>query len=164
MTVRDPLTSAVTGRAPGTGESVQRSAGSAAMKGGYVKRGKPIYPPGWKAFSVAIRYARAEGQCECTGECGLHKTHPGPRRCVERDRTAAIWAKGIVVLTVAHLCRCEPLCADERHVKAMCNRCHLRTDIPLHRQHTAEQRRRERETLGQTSFLDLPGIAGRIKP
>lgn len=64
---------------------------------------KPQYDTGWKEFSRRIRFERAEGRCECEGECGLHRTHPGPRRCVERDGEPAIWANGIVMLTVAHL-------------------------------------------------------------
>jgi len=96
------------------------------------------YPAHWKTLSRMIRYERAKGRCECTGECGLHRTHPGPRRCEEMDQQPAKWAKGIVVLTVAHLngpggvCACDPLCADAAHVKAMCNRCHLRYDVKLH--------------------------------
>lgn len=103
------------------------------------------YPPEWKALSRTIRIDRAQAQCECEGECGLHRTHPGPRRCEERDRQPAKWAKGLVVLTVAHLngpggvCQCDPLCADPAHLKAMCQRCHNRYDVPLrarNRSHT----------------------------
>lgn len=61
------------------------------------------YPAEWKSLSWMIRYERAQGRCECTGECGLHRTHPGPRRCEEMDQRPAKWAKGTVVLTVAHL-------------------------------------------------------------
>lgn len=97
-----------------------------------------VYPPEWAHVSGAIRFTRAEGRCECRGECGLHRTNPGPRRCVERDGQKAVWAKGKVVLTVAHLnavggpCRCDPLCADPEHLKAMCQKCHLRYDTPRH--------------------------------
>jgi len=116
-------------------------------------RAQPQYPSNWKAFSQSIRFDIAQGRCQCTGECGLHRTHPGPRRCVERDRTPAQFARGQVILTVAHLCDCNPPCADERHVKAMCNRCHLRVDSLLHQQHAAETRRLTREAAGQGSFL-----------
>ena len=68
----------------------------------------------------------------------------------------AVWAHGLVVLTVAHLCTCDPLCAEPSHLKAMCNRCHLRVDMPLHQRHAAETRRREREAMGQTTFLEQP--------
>lgn len=99
------------------------------------------YPDGWKNFSNKIRFDRAEGRCECTGECGLHGPSlfkKGKRRCVEVHGRAAKWAKGQVMLTVAHLnaeygpCRCDPLCKDPDHVKAMCQRCHLRYDVPRH--------------------------------
>lgn len=96
------------------------------------------YPAEWPDFSRRIRVERANGQCECHGECGLHRTTGGPRRCLELDGMPARWARGVVRLTVAHLnaaggpCRCMPLCAIEAHVKAMCNRCHLRYDVWLH--------------------------------
>src|SRR5256885_17008600 len=103
-------------------------------------RPRPQYPAHWKEFSRHIRYDVAQGRCQCTGECGLHRTHPGPRRCVEIDGTPAIWARGLVVLTVAHLCQCEPLCAEASHVIAACNRCHLRIDHEMHQHHAAETR------------------------
>lgn len=106
-----------------------------------------VYPPHWKGISRRIRFERARGRCECTGECGLHRTHPGPRRCIERDGQPAKWAKGTVVLTVAHLngpggpCRCDPLCGQDSHLKAMCQRCHLRYDVKLHVKHAHDTRR-----------------------
>ena len=47
---------------------------------------------------------------------------------MEMDQQPAKWAKGRVVLTVAHLCQ-DSTCDDEAHLKAMCNRCHLRYDV-----------------------------------
>ena len=111
------------------------------------------YPKDWKNFSVRIRVDRAAGQCECAGECGLHGASlfkPGPRRCVERHGHPAQWAKGKIVLTVAHLnapggpCQCEPRCGIDAHVKAMCQRCHLRYDIDRHVMHRTEKRDAER--------------------
>lgn len=105
-----------------------------------------LYPKDWKAVSHFIRKTRAGGRCECAGECGLHRTTPGPRRCVERDGEPAKWARGKVMLTVAHLnakggpCRCAPLCSNPDHLKAMCNRCHLRYDAPMHQLHASETR------------------------
>jgi len=118
-------------------------------------RPKPLYPPNWNIFSAMIRTERAQGQCECTGLglCGLHCTHPGPRRCVERDGQPAIWARGKVILTVAHICTCWPPCTEPAHVLACCQRCHLRIDIPLHQRHAAETRRRGKEAAGQLSLL-----------
>jgi hypothetical protein len=112
--------------------------------------GDPRYPTDWPAFSRRIRVERAQRQCECRGECGLHRTTGGPRRCLERDGVPAIWAKGIIRLTVAHLnaaggpCQCDPLCTIDAHVKAMCNRCHLRYDVALHRRNASATRYRKR--------------------
>lgn len=98
------------------------------------------YPKDWKAISLAIR-KRAEGRCECLGECGLHRTTPGPRRCVERNGEPAKWAKGKVVLTVAHLNHTPMDCRPE-NLKAMCQRCHLRYDHDLHQRNSYETRRK----------------------
>jgi hypothetical protein len=86
------------------------------------------YPPNWLEFSNHIRFARARGQCECTGHCGLHGGRPNGKRCTERHHEPARWAKGTVRLTVAHLCDCDPPCQIPSHVLAMCQRCHLRVD------------------------------------
>jgi len=103
---------------------------------------KKKYPPEWDAFSADIRFNLAEGRCECMGECGLHKTTPGPRRCIEKHGTKAMWAAGRIILTVAHLCDCDPLCVNPGHVKAMCQRCHNRLDNPMRMKHAKETRRR----------------------
>lgn len=89
------------------------------------------YPGNWKAISARIR-ERSGGRCECAGECGLHRTHPGPRRCEERHGEAAKWARGKVVLTVAHLDHTPENVGDD-NLKAMCQRCHLRYDSEHHR-------------------------------
>ena len=96
----------------------------------------------WEEFSRRIRFERAKGQCECEGECGLHDGKdlffPKAHRCEERHGMNAKYALGVIVLTVAHLnrvggiCACSPPCAKEDHVKAMCQRCHLRYDVELH--------------------------------
>ena len=102
------------------------------------------YPKDWPAISKRIR-ERSGGQCECIGECGLHKTHPGPRRCIERNGHAAQWAKGKIVLTVAHLNHDGMDCRDE-NLKAMCQRCHLRYDQDLHVTNSYATRKRGKAT------------------
>lgn len=94
---------------------------------------KTRYPKNWKAISLRIR-ARSGGQCECVGECGLHRAPDGwtPWRCVERNGRAAMWARGKVVLTVAHLDH-QPENCDDSNLKAMCQRCHLVYDLPHHK-------------------------------
>ena len=98
-----------------------------------------LYPADWEAISWRIRFERAGGQCECMGECGLHRTHPGPQRCTERHGEPGQWTRGTIVLTTAHLCH-DPSCRDEMHLRAMCQRCHLCYDGALHRQHARERR------------------------
>lgn len=103
------------------------------------------YPKDWKQIVARIR-ARSGGQCECMGECGLHRTHPGPRRCVELDGAPAIWAKGRIVLTTAHLDHVPENCSDD-NLRHMCQRCHLRYDIEHHKQTAYQTRRRGRAAL-----------------
>lgn len=96
------------------------------------------YPANWKAIRRKI-LDRAQYRCECEGECGLHRTNPGPRRCTETHGRPAAWAKGKVVLTIAHLDHRPENCADD-NLKAMCQRCHLRYDNELHKTNSAATR------------------------
>lgn len=106
---------------------------------------KKRYPKDWPAISKRIR-ERSGGRCECEGECGLHRTTPGPRRCIELNGQPAKWAKGLVVLTVAHLNHTEMDCRDE-NLRAFCQRCHLRYDIE-HHQVNARKTRRAKKAHG----------------
>lgn len=99
-----------------------------------------LYPPDWFIKRQEI-LTRASQTCECTGQCGLHPPNPTLRRCVERNATKARFAKGRVVLTIAHLCKCDPLCSDTSHLIAACQRCHLRIDSKLHAQHRLQTQR-----------------------
>lgn len=101
---------------------------------------KVKYPKGWKYFSYWIRFFRAKGRCECTSECGLHLNG----RCTEIHGNNAQYANGVICLTVMHLCKCNPICMNERHVKAACQRCHLRVDVPLHMKNSRDTRARKR--------------------
>lgn len=58
----------------------------------------------------------------------------------------AKWAKGNVVLTVAHLNHTPEDCRPE-NLKAMCQRCHLRYDHD-HHQRNARETRRSRKAAG----------------
>lgn len=98
---------------------------------------KARYPKDWKVISLEVR-ARSGGQCECVGECGLHRAPAGwtPWRCIERNGREAFFARGRVVLTVAHLDHTpenngEP--GNRPNLKAMCQRCHLVYDLPHHK-------------------------------
>lgn len=85
------------------------------------------YPKDWKAISLRIR-ERAQDQCECVNECGLHPWG----RCIEKQGHKAFFAKGKIILTVAHLDDKDPMSCTDDNLKAMCQRCHLRYDRPQH--------------------------------
>lgn len=141
---------------------------------------RAAYPPNWADLRAAA-LSRSGGQCECEGQCGLHDSRlsgaclaanlhdacqwprvcgcichgpePRDRRCEERNGLWAKWAKGKVVLTTAHLCN-DPSCANLMHLRAMCNRCHIRIDQPLHREHAAASKRAHLEAAGQSRLLE----------
>jgi len=85
------------------------------------------YPQDWNLTRALVR-ARSGGQCECTGQCGLHQPNPAPRRCIERHSAWATFAKGRVRLACAHTCTCRPLCSNTTHLLDLCQRCHIRID------------------------------------
>ncbi len=99
------------------------------------------YPTMWRAVSKQIRFVRAAGRCECTGQCGKCSTG---ERCSAINYQPHPITKSKVVLTVAHQCECEPLCAEPTHLLAMCNRCHLNQDAPLHARNASRTRRGQR--------------------
>jgi hypothetical protein len=85
------------------------------------------YPKNWKAISQRIRFERAEGRCECVGECDID--HGG--RCDAHHGEAHPQTGSTVVLTTAHLDHTPENCGDD-NLKAMCQRCHLRLDRHHH--------------------------------
>lgn len=103
------------------------------------------YPADWLEISRRIRFERAQGRCECAGECGVD--HKG--RCrAEHGKPSPMTGKR-VVLTTAHLNHAPEQC-DDANLKAMCQRCHLRYDAALH----AETARRTRfRRLGQPDLF-----------
>ena len=113
------------------------------------------YPANWKGIRTKIM-GRAGNQCECMGECGLHRTTPGPRRCEEIHHEKAKWARGRVVLTIAHLwqgpCKCDHKCGHLEHLKALCQRCHLRYDLDHHKRRAAATRWRKRTRIQPELF------------
>ncbi len=123
-----------------------------------------LYPADWKAIVARVR-ERSGGQCECRGECGLHRTYPGPRRCEEMDRLPAKWAGGRVILTTAHRdypdgpCDCEERtglrCGNLDHLAHLCNRCHLRWDVEKHQKNARATRRRKALTIQPEFFAEV---------
>jgi hypothetical protein len=108
------------------------------------------YGSDWADFSDRIRFGRAGGWCECTGECG-RGTHVG--RCPNKHGEPAYGTESQVVLTVAHLCH-TPECRV--HVKAMCQGCHLHYDKAHHAETAFTTREQQAEQL---RLLEAPSIA-----
>ena len=99
------------------------------------------YPKDWKAISERIRFGRAEGRCECVGECGLtHSYEDWEARCPAINGEPNPDTGSKVVLTVAHLDHTPENCEDG-NLKAMCQRCHNRYDMPKRRAGIAERAR-----------------------
>lgn len=110
------------------------------------------YPKDWKAISARIRFVRAEGRCECTGECRLdHDGRCDARHGHPHPRTGA----KSVVLTTAHLADPIEDCRDE-NLKAMCEQCHNRMDAPMRAAGIKTRREAEKQRIldraGQLAF------------
>lgn len=111
------------------------------------------YPNDWAAISYHIRFERAQGRCECTGECGRHE-----ERCQAEHGKAHPLTQSIVVLTTAHLGtdtgdKHDKMDVRPENLKAMCQRCHLLFDIAEHRYNAAVTRRARKIENGQMELF-----------
>lgn len=98
------------------------------------------YPPDWPEISRRIRFERASGRCECTGECGRPAGHlAADRRCRNHHGGTAHGTGSRVVLTVAHLNHTPEDCR-EANLRAMCQGCHLHYDTEHHTRTRARTR------------------------
>lgn len=113
------------------------------------------YPATWPMISVRIRFERADGRCECRGECGRPTQHLDPDgRCRNRHMQPA-WSTGsLVVLTTAHRDHIPEHC-DEDNLVAMCQGCHLHHDRD-HRAQTRARIAREATEAQMYPLFDLP--------
>lgn len=102
-----------------------------------------LYPRDWKQISRSIR-ERSSGRCECPGDCGRGPMHlcegeHNTGRCIERNGKDAVYQRGTIVLTVAHLDH-DPGNNDPSNLRAMCQACHLSYDRARHALTRAETR------------------------
>lgn len=100
------------------------------------------YPPNWLTEIRPRVLARAQNRCECDGECGLHPYW----RCQEFHGRKARFARGRIVLTIAHMNRGRFARFHEKEnihatLKAMCQKCHFRYDHAHHIEKAAETRK-----------------------
>lgn len=115
------------------------------------------YPKNWADISNRIRFVRAEGRCECVGQCGLE--HEGGR-CAARHGHPHPKTGSRVVLTTAHFHGSEiEQCGDD-DLFAGCQQCHNRYDAPMRRAGIkarkeaakAAERERIQQKAGQLNF------------
>ena len=108
---------------------------------------RKLYPKNWKTISCWIRFERAEGRCECRGECGdVHGIPHHGRRCTRLHGEPIVGRTARVILTVAHLDH-DPENQHPMNLKAMCQRCHLLLDREQHQKNAAETRRKRQGQL-----------------
>ena len=103
------------------------------------------YPDDWQEISRRVRFERAEGRCECTGECGRRHTYD---RCMARHGEAHPVTDSIVVLTVAHMDH-TPENNDDANLRAMCQRCHNSYDSASRAEGVKRRAREAIEEAGQ---------------
>jgi hypothetical protein len=96
------------------------------------------YPADWRTISARIRFVRALGRCECTGQCATRGNHEracalvdGDDRCTAAHGQANPRTGSVVVLTTMHLDDTPENCADE-NLLAGCQACHLAYDRNTH--------------------------------
>lgn len=116
-----------------------------------------LYPPDWKQISQRIRFERAQGRCE---RCGvLHNAFriydPDGER-VTTDLLEAETAKLVdrlkvsrIILTTAHL-NGNIADSSDTNLAALCQRCHLRHDLP---QHLKSRKVNKRKKSGQQLLI-----------
>jgi hypothetical protein len=105
------------------------------------------YPLNWMTEIRPALFARALSRCEGS------PAYPG---CRVKQYTFHPETGSKVVLTMAHLCRCDPKCGELSHLRLLCQRCHLALDVELHAQHAAETFRRQSEAAGQLRLFTDP--------
>jgi hypothetical protein len=92
------------------------------------------YPGDWSAISHRIRFVRAEGRCECTGQCGRPADHlDTDGRCRNHHGRPAYGTGSRVILTTMHLDHTPENVVDE-NLLAGCQGCHLHYDRHHHAQ------------------------------
>ena len=123
------------------------------------------YPDNWETISSRIRFERAGGRCECTGECGADHggrcNAPHGETVWRREDARHIWRLPDaetppvgwyavrVVLTTAHLDH-DRGNNDEANLLALCQHCHLRHD-----RRTLKALRRQRAIEAGQMEMDL---------
>lgn len=113
------------------------------------------YPADWQQISHRIRFVRAEGRCECHGECG--QDHGG--RCQALHSEPHPITGSIVVLTTAHRHHAEIEDCGDDDLFAACQRCHNAYDRPMRQINAAATRARKAEAAQDRRVMQAECMA-----
>jgi hypothetical protein len=106
-----------------------------------------LYADDWQEISYSIRFERAGGRCECSGECEKHD-----ERCEAQNYAPHPVTGSRVILTVAHLDH-DINNNDLSNLMAMCQKCHLTYDASYHAKKAAATRRQQVIDNGQMELF-----------
>jgi hypothetical protein len=106
------------------------------------------YPDNWEEISNYIRFERAVGRCECSGQCGTH-TEP----CTAVHGKPHPITGSVVVLTTMHLDH-DTTHNDDDNLLAACQKCHLAYDAEYHAFNAAVTRYEQKIAAGQMVLID----------
>lgn len=114
---------------------------------------KTKYPQDWKQISEYIRFTRAQNKCEF---CGVQNYTIGWRSADGTlngaDSPTRNGEKLIkIILTTAHLDH-DTTNNDHDNLRALCQRCHLRHDLELHKANAARTRAGNNNSQQQSFF------------
>ena len=118
------------------------------------------YPSNWREISARIRFVRAGGRCECSGQC--HLVHPGGRCPALHDQPHPVTGSQ-VGLTTAHLDHTPENGADSNLIAA-CQQCHLRIDAGHHRVTRSITLAARAAAAGQLALESIAALAVPVEP
>lgn len=112
------------------------------------------YSDDWSEISDRICFKRANGRCECRGECGVsHGRGKRSRaRCKEVHGAAHTETGLCVTLQTAHLDHDKSNNADS-NLRAFCEQCHGRYDAK-HNHRVVRERLRRLKAHSELPYLD----------
>lgn len=102
------------------------------------------YPDDWKAIAQRIK-AAAQWICQ---DCGMQCRQPGEAFDTHK-RTMSVHHVGVDKPDGTPGDPHDKMDVRPENLLALCSKCHLIRDVPIHVQHAAETRRRKRLSAGQ---------------
>ena len=109
---------------------------------------KDAYPADWNAIALAVKIA-ADWIC---ADCGMQCRRPGEKFDTHR-RTMSVHHVGADKDDGAPGDPHDKMDVRPCNLLALCSRCHLLRDLPIHVRHAAETRRSKRIAAGQMELL-----------